>query len=182
MQKFSEDLFRALKKIRLLALGVDGVLSDGGMHFSGHGELYKRFNIQDGLGLVLMPSLGITVMIITGRASDIVARRMEDLKITHVHQGVKHKAQKLREEAGRLGFDLSEVLYMGDDLPDLGVMALSGLSVAPANAHESVRKAATWVTEASGGHGAVREVCDALAHAKDQYDSWIQRFTEQDGL
>jgi 3-deoxy-D-manno-octulosonate 8-phosphate phosphatase (KDO 8-P phosphatase) len=178
----ASPLFAALKRIRLMALDVDGVLTDGGMHFSQEGELYKRFSIQDGLGLVLVPSLGVTVAIITGRSSQIVRQRMNDLKIHEVHQGVKRKSEVLTSIAERYGLTLDEILYMGDDLPDLKALSLAGVSVAPSDAHQEAKAIASWVTEARGGHGAVREVCDALAKAKGQYDAWVEAFVNHDAL
>ena len=175
-------LLEKLREIRWLVLDVDGVLTDGGMHFSASGELYKRFNIQDGLGLTLLKNIGVSIAIITGRESEIVKRRMEDLGIQHVYQGVKRKYDALEALLKRENSALSEVMYMGDDLPDLKVMSTVKVSVAPSNAHVEARRIATWVTAAPGGQGAVREVCDALARAKGAYEHWIQTFLEHDGV
>lgn len=155
-----------LKKIRLIALDVDGVLTDGAINIGPEGELFKSFNVHDGLGLSLARQAGIEIAIITGRQNPIVQHRMNELKIKHVFQNEKEKAKRLHSLCEQLAIPLEQTLYMGDDLPDLKTLTIAGVGVAPQNAHFLVKEVVDWITTASGGQGAVREVCDALLTAK----------------
>lgn len=160
-------------RVRLMIFDVDGVLTDGSLMFTANGDTMKSFNSMDGHGLKLLQRAGVETAIITGRRSGIVAARAEELKITHVHQGVEDKLTafaKLREETGIPPEDCG---YMGDDWPDLAVMLRCGFVAAPANAHPEVIARAHWVSEARGGHGAVREVCDALLRAQHRYQAML---------
>ena len=154
-----------LSLIRLVVLDVDGVLTNGQLTFDSNGTEYKTFNVQDGYGLRKLQHADVTIGIITGRDSSIVAARARELDIQHVVQGANNKAEALSVLMNELNLTAEQTLYMGDDEPDLPAMQMSGVSVAVANAVEVVRERADWVTTRNGGEGAVREVCDRLHDA-----------------
>lgn len=159
-------LSEKLKRIQLLLLDSDGVLTDGGILFGDDGSETKIFNVKDGLGLKLVMDNGIKVGIVTGRKSAALDHRCRDLGIRYLFEGVHDKAKMLGKIIERTGVSAGQTAYMGDDLPDLALMRRVGLSIAVADAHEIVRKKADWTTSATGGHGAVREVCDAMLSAR----------------
>lgn len=159
-------LSEKLKRIQLLLLDSDGVLTDGGILFGDDGSETKIFNVKDGLGLKLVMDNGIKVGIVTGRKSPALDHRCRDLGIRYLFEGVHDKAKMLGKIIERTGVSAGQTAYMGDDLPDLALMRRVGLSIAVADAHEIVRKKADWTTSATGGHGAVREVCDAMLSAR----------------
>lgn len=156
-------------RVRLLALDVDGVLSDGRLYFSEDGQELKIFDTQDGHGLKMLQNAGIAVAIITGRNTQLVAKRASNLGIKHLLQGREDKLVALKELTTSLNIDLDEVAYVGDDWPDLPAILAAGLGVAVINAHPELRQRADYVTTLSGGRGAVREVCDLLLIAQDRY-------------
>jgi 3-deoxy-D-manno-octulosonate 8-phosphate phosphatase (KDO 8-P phosphatase) len=145
---------------------VDGVLTDGGLLYGPAGEEWKRFDVHDGMAMVAARTAGLEIAVISGRASPAVTRRMAELGIAEVHQGVRDKAAVLAGITDRLGVAQSEVAAMGDDLPDLPILARAGLSLAPANAVAEVRRAARWVARRRGGAGAVREAIEMLLRAR----------------
>ncbi len=153
-------------RIRLLVLDVDGVLTDGGLYYGPSGEDTKRFYVQDGLAMVEAQRAGLAVAVISGRASAPVTRRLAELGITEVHQGVEDKSAVLAALMTRLGLDAAEVAVMGDDLSDLPLMRRVGLALAPLNAVREVRAAAHWVSRRGGGEGAVREALELLLRAR----------------
>ena len=148
--------------IKCLILDVDGVLTDGSIWLNEQGQEFKQFYVQDGLGIQRLQRSGIPVAVISGRSSGSVTARMKELQVKYVYQGCFDKLQNFNLLIKELGIKPQEVAYMGDDLPDLPVMQLAGLSIAVANACPEVKAIAHWQTEKSGGHGAVREVCDRL--------------------
>jgi 3-deoxy-D-manno-octulosonate 8-phosphate phosphatase (KDO 8-P phosphatase) len=156
---------RRAAAIRLLVLDVDGVLTDGTILLGGAEEL-KSFHVRDGLGLRLLMSAGIEVAVISGRDSAAVTRRMTELGIQHVFQGVEDKLAVLERLRAELRIDAHEVAVVGDDLPDLPPMRAAGLAIAVADAQEEVRAAAHRVTRSRGGRGAVREIADGLLAAR----------------
>ena len=153
-------------RIRLLVLDVDGVLTDGGLLYGPSGEESKRFHVHDGLALVAAHQAGLQVAVLSSRASAAVARRMAELGVGEVHQGVGDKASALDALRERLGLETGEIAVMGDDLPDLGAMGRAGLALAPANAVPEVKRAAHWVARRRGGDGAVREAVEMLLKAR----------------
>ncbi len=165
------------KQIRLLVLDVDGILSDGRLTFTNSGEELKAFDVQDGFGIKCIQDAGITVAVITGRSSHIVQNRMQSLGIAHIIQGREDKGVALRALCQELDIDLVDTAYMGDDWPDLTALALVGLALTAPNAHAEVRKRAHFVTQARGGQGAVREVCDLLLQAQGYYDDLLDHYT-----
>jgi 3-deoxy-D-manno-octulosonate 8-phosphate phosphatase (KDO 8-P phosphatase) len=162
--------------IRILLLDVDGVLTDGSLIFSHDGQESKVFNTQDGFGLRLLREAGVELGVITARSSEAVARRCANLKIRYVHQGVESKLTAYQEILKQSGCKPFEVAYMGDDWMDLVLLNRVGFSVAPANAVAEVRAAAHYTTEKSGGHGAVRELCDLILEAKGRYQELLQNY------
>ncbi|WP_027349888.1 KdsC family phosphatase [Halotalea alkalilenta] len=162
----SPSLGERASRVRLLALDVDGVLTDGAVHYHSDGGETKVFDTQDGLGLRLALEHGIDVALITGRDSPMVARRAGELGIAHLLQGRNDKHRALTELASRLGIALDQCAYCGDDLPDLGAIQAAGLGLSVANAPEYVRVHADYVTERRGGQGAVRELCELLLEAR----------------
>ncbi len=155
-----------MKNVKLLALDVDGTLTDGGLYLSESGESLKRFHAQDGLGIVLAAHVGLRVGWITGRKSAIVAARAEALGVKTLRQGVHDKAAALREIGEELGVALSEMAFMGDDLNDLPALNAVGFALAPKNAVPSVLARADWVSSKSGGNGAVRDAIDTILTAR----------------
>lgn len=155
-----------LKKIRLFATDVDGVLTDGGLYYSDSGEQTKKFNVWDGLGLVLLKHAGLVTAIITMDQTPLVNVRAAKLGITEIHQGVKDKLAVLQDLSLRHGIRLEEMAYVGDDIPDLPALRAVGFSAAPANGREAVRKKVRYVCKAKGGEGAVREVADLILAAQ----------------
>jgi 3-deoxy-D-manno-octulosonate 8-phosphate phosphatase (KDO 8-P phosphatase) len=148
--------------IRLLVLDVDGVLTDGRLHFGPRGEALKLFHVRDGLGIQQVRQAGIEVAVISGRKSKMTEVRCRELGVEHVHQGAKDKVAVLEKLCVRLRIEPAECACVGDDLPDIPVMRKVALAFAVADAHSDARQAAHLITKLPGGHGAVREVCDYL--------------------
>jgi YrbI family 3-deoxy-D-manno-octulosonate 8-phosphate phosphatase len=167
-----------LAKIKVLVLDNDGVLTDGGLLYLEAGPPTIRFDIQDGLGIVVARQAGIETAIISGRSSAALQRRATELGIKEILLGIDNKAQALRELTLRRGWNLSEVAYMGDDLNDLPAMALCGAALAPANAAPEVKAAAVLVTENRGGRGAVREALQTLLAAQDRWQAAVKQYLE----
>ena len=153
-------------RLKLMAFDVDGVLTDGTLYFADDGSEMKAFNTQDGAGLNLLQRAGIQVAILTGRKALCVEKRMQNLKIDLLFQGVTNKLETMQGLLAQQGLNAEEAGFMGDDLIDLAVMAECGLAIAPANAQPLVRERAHAVTSASGGHGAVREAAEFILAAQ----------------
>jgi 3-deoxy-D-manno-octulosonate 8-phosphate phosphatase (KDO 8-P phosphatase) len=153
-------------KIRLLVLDVDGVLTDGTFWLLGATEETKAFHSADGLGLRLLMDAGVKVAFLTGRDSRAVERRAAELGIDELIAGRKDKREALTELCGRLGVELSEVAYMGDDLVDLPAMGACGFAAAPSDARPEVIDAAQWIAPSTGGRGAVRDLSEHLLKAR----------------
>jgi 3-deoxy-D-manno-octulosonate 8-phosphate phosphatase (KDO 8-P phosphatase) len=148
--------------IKAVALDVDGVLTDGSFCWGPNGEEFKHFSFADVMGISLGRKAGLIFALISGEASPLVDRFARKMGIADVHQGCKDKAAALRLFADKNGLDLGSICFMGDDVNDLPALELAGLSAAPANAQEQVRRRADLVTERSGGQGAVRELIDGI--------------------
>jgi 3-deoxy-D-manno-octulosonate 8-phosphate phosphatase (KDO 8-P phosphatase) len=151
-----------LRRIKVLLLDVDGVLTDGGIHYSASGDEAKKFNTQDGFGIVKLQQAGIKVGIITGRTSEIVKRRAEELGIDEVHQSLEEKVLAYEGILARLNVRDADVAYVGDDEPDLPILRRAGFSAAPADAADVVRRSVDYRCKRNGGSGAVREVIDLI--------------------
>jgi 3-deoxy-D-manno-octulosonate 8-phosphate phosphatase (KDO 8-P phosphatase) len=156
----------ALRKIQLLVLDVDGVLTDGRLYFGSRGEALKVFHVRDGHGIKLLMAAGVQVAAFSGRRSAATAARLRELKIPTVVQGCSDKLAALGKLTRRLKLDPLNCACIVDDTPDLPLMSAVGVAAAVADAHPIVRSAAHWITTAPGGLGAVREFCDALLCAR----------------
>lgn len=162
--------------IRLFAMDVDGTLTDGTFSYADDGSESKTFHAHDGLAVKVLPEVGVTTALISGRSSDAVRRRAAELRVAEVHLGVDDKAAVLREVAERLGIPLESAAFMGDDLSDIPPMRLAAWSAAPANAAHEVLEAATFVSRREGGHGAVRDAIEHMLKAQGSWDEVLTRF------
>ncbi|PNW33713.1 UNVERIFIED_CONTAM: HAD family hydrolase [Euhalothece sp. KZN 001] len=162
MDKLSPDDLVKFSQVKLLVLDVDGVLTDGGLYYNETGDVWKKFNVKDGLGLKLLMQKGINVAIISSSNSKATLHRAKQLGIEYVFIGIEDKLIKLKGLCQELGLELNEVAYMGDDLVDLPVMEVVGFPIAVADAMSKNRDIAIYVTKKRGGEGAVREVCNLL--------------------
>jgi 3-deoxy-D-manno-octulosonate 8-phosphate phosphatase (KDO 8-P phosphatase) len=149
-------------KIKILVMDVDGTLTDGKIYIGSDGEMLKAFNVKDGLGISKLRTNNIIPAIITGRESEILKRRSDELKIEELYQGIENKIGKLKELVERYKCNLSEVAYIGDDENDLQCMKVCGLSGCPADAVESVKEEVDIVCTKDGGQGAVREFIEYI--------------------
>jgi 3-deoxy-D-manno-octulosonate 8-phosphate phosphatase (KDO 8-P phosphatase) len=156
-------------RIKMLLLDVDGVLTDGRLFFSNQGDEFKSFSTLDGQGIKLLQKSGVKVGIITGRTSNLVSKRAQDLGINIVVQGREDKWDALQEILIDHPLALDEIAFMGDDWPDLTVMTRVGLALTVANAHFSVAERAHWKSQERGGEGAVRAACDLLMLAQGTF-------------
>ena len=172
----AESLAASLQKIKLLALDVDGVLTDGSIYISPAGEVFKGFNAKDGMGISCALRSGLQIAVITGRQSPIVERRCEELGITLLQQGVKDKRLALQQMAQELGLVREEIAYMGDDLNDIPAFKASGLNLVPADAAMEVLAVADIITKASGGRGAVREAITMILAAQDNWNVIVNSY------
>jgi YrbI family 3-deoxy-D-manno-octulosonate 8-phosphate phosphatase len=152
--------------VRLLCVDVDGVLTDAGMYYGPDGEVLKKFNTRDGMGLARLREAGVAVAIISGEDSAIVHARAAKLNIDDVFSGVSNKRATIDELCARKNLALDEVAFIGDDMNDLSALECVGLACAVADAAEPVLAVAHYITQRRGGDGAVREVCEFLIAAK----------------
>ena len=166
------------KLIRLIAFDVDGVMTDGGLFFSDSGEEFKRFNSLDGHGLKMLRASGVEIAIITGRTSRCVEARAKNLGITHLYQGVEHKLEVMVDLLDKLKLSRDAAAYMGDDVVDLMVMRHVGLAISVPESPLLVRKQSHYVTQRSGGHGAVREACELIMSAQGTLDAQLAPYLQ----
>ena len=165
-----------LKRIKLLLLDVDGVLTDGSVIYDDTGAETKVFHIKDGLGIRMLMDAGIEVGIVTGRTSKALRHRCDNLGISLVFDQVRDKTSVLEVISKEKGVGAEHIAFVGDDLVDIPLMKEVGLSVAVADAHETVLEHADMVTAAQGGAGAVREVCEAILKAQGLWEKVLARF------
>lgn len=161
------------KLIRLIAFDVDGVMTDGGLYYSDSGEEFKRFNSLDGHGLKMLRASGVEIAIITGRTSRCVEARALNLGISHLYQGVENKLDAMVDLLNKLKLSRDAAAYMGDDIVDLTVMRHVGLAISVPEAPQLVREHSAYVTQRSGGHGAVREACEMIMSAQGTLDAQL---------
>ena len=173
-QDYPEEVWGRAKRIRLLLLDVDGVLTDGRLYFGPKGEALKVFHVLDGHGLKMVRRAGLEVALLSGRRSDPAYHRARELGLNRFFEGLRDKVAVLESLRRDLNLTLHEVAMVGDDLVDLPVLARVGLAVAVADAVPEVRAAAHWVTSLPGGRGAVRQVCDLLLKAQGRWDEMVQ--------
>ncbi|WFE68895.1 HAD-IIIA family hydrolase [Thiomicrospira sp. R3] len=159
------------EKIKLLLLDVDGVLTDNRLIYGDDGQEYKAFYTRDGLAMVLIQKSGIEIGIITGRTSELVKKRMQDLKIKHLYQGVPDKLPTFETLMDKLAISLDEVAYMGDDILDLPILRRVGLSACPKDSDPEVISRVDFVSGFEGGRGAVREFCELIMKAQGHWQT-----------
>ena len=153
---------------------VDGVMTDGRIVYDSEGAETKEFHVRDGLGIKLWMRSGFAFGMITARSSTIVSRRADELGVEHVHQSVRDKLAAAEEICGRVGCQMAQVCYIGDDLPDIPVMRTVGLSVAPADASWDARETADWILRSRGGEGSLRELVERLLRAKQRWEEHVR--------
>jgi 3-deoxy-D-manno-octulosonate 8-phosphate phosphatase (KDO 8-P phosphatase) len=176
MRDYPPELLEAAKKIRLVIFDVDGVLTDGSITYTSSGEELKSFNVRDGHAVKLALRAGLTVAVITGRASSMVERRCRELGIELLFQGIKDKRKAFKELVERTGISASEAAYAGDDVVDLPVMMSAGIGFCPSDAAPEVCSRADFVTVAPGGLGAAREVLFFILDSQNLLDSVLDRY------
>ncbi|MDG1064644.1 MAG: HAD hydrolase family protein [Luminiphilus sp.] len=173
-----DQINTAAAKLKLVAMDVDGVLTNGSVTYDSNGVEHKSFSIKDGLGIKLLQRAGLRVAFITGRSSPMVERRAAELGVTDVIQGREDKLTALLEMAALAGCTLEEAAYMGDDLPDLAAVKSAALGACPADAVDLLRDAADYVTTTPGGLGAVREWAEVLLRARGEWQTLIETYDQ----
>lgn len=161
------------QKIKLVIFDVDGVMTDGSLFIGDDGQEYKMFNTQDGLGMRLLKKSGVKLAIITGRNSNSVLIRAENLEVDYFYQGISDKKEAFTDLIKKTELKAEECAFMGDDIVDLPPMLQSGLAITVPAAHDEVKKIAHFITENIAGYGAVREACDFIMKAQGTYNSII---------
>ncbi len=169
-----QDILEKARQVRMVIFDVDGVLTDGSLFLGDDGQQYKCFNSKDGHGMRMLQDSGISIAILTGRVSNVVKLRMEELGIELVMQGHRAKLPAFEELLRQTGYQPEELAYVGDDVVDLPVMTRVGLAIAVADGHDLVRRHAHWVTSKNGGRGAAREVCELLMEAQGKLDEQLE--------
>ncbi len=154
------------RQIKLVIFDVDGVLTDGMLNYGPQGELFKQFNVKDGVGIKLLQQQGINVAVITAKDSQPLSQRMKDLSIKYFYPGCSDKSQAYSELLNILSLNHEQVAYVGDDVIDLPVMSQVGVSIAVNDAHAYVKNTADYITLARGGQGVAREVADLILDAQ----------------
>jgi len=174
----ASDLTARAQRVRAVVLDVDGVLTDAGLYYGRGGETLKRFSARDGFAIVTAQAEGIAVAILSGRLAPPLHARLTDLRIKPelAIQGSRDKAADIGHLAEVLGLDLSEIAFMGDDLPDLPALATVGLAACPADAAPEVRQRCHLVCSAGGGNGAVRELVEVVLRARGRWDSIVEEW------
>jgi len=173
-----KDIIEKAKKLKLLILDVDGVLTDGRLFFDDKGKEYKCFHARDGHGIKLLRQTGVEVAVISGRKSNSVALRMKTLGVEYVYQGHENKIAAFNEIIQSLSIQPEQAAHVGDDLLDLPIMKRVGLSIAVNDANEPVKKYADWCTKTPGGQGAVREICDFIMQSQGTFEGILKSYMQ----
>lgn len=173
----SFDFYNKISKIKLLALDVDGVLTDGSINIGANGELFKAFNAKDGLGISCALRNGIHIAIITGRKSAIIHNRADELGIKFLCEGVKDKYSELVRLGNELNLSRDQIAYMGDDLNDLAAFRAAEIKFAPLDAVEEVKDEADYVATKNGGQGAVREVIEKILSSQGLWQGIVSSYS-----
>jgi 3-deoxy-D-manno-octulosonate 8-phosphate phosphatase (KDO 8-P phosphatase) len=177
-KEYPKEIVERAKKIKLLVLDVDGVLTDGRIVYSNYGDEIKNFDVNDGLGIMLMKRAGVKCVILTAKASRLVTRRAKELKIDKVYHNFHYKINALKKILRAFKCEKEEICFIGDDVIDIPVLKRVGLAICPPNAMDEVKEFVHFVTEKNGGRGAVREVCDFLLKAQGRWDSTMSAYFE----
>lgn len=172
---FTPELLQRAQAVRIVFFDVDGVLTDGGLYFTEAGETLKRFNVLDGQGFKLLQRAGIHIAVITGRDSAPLRTRLKALGVQHAVFGTEDKYPAAQSILTELGLGWTQAAAMGDDWPDLPLLARCALACAPANAHIENKSLAHYVTQQRGGHGAARELCDLVLTAQGHYALFLEQ-------
>lgn len=172
-----EEIERRARRVRLLLMDCDGVLTDGRITLVGEGEEQKSFHARDGHGIVMLQRAGLRTGIISGRTSAAVVRRAADLRIEFVRQGSLDKVEQFDDVLAAAGVAAEETAFVGDDVVDIPLMRRSGFAVAVADATPETRAAAHYITHLAGGFGAVREVCELILKAQGRWEELMKRYT-----
>lgn len=173
----AQEHLQRLKRIKMLIVDIDGVMTDGRIIYSIYGDELKFFDVQDGFGLSLLRKAGIMTVIITAKKSRIVKLRALDMKVTRAYQGFLDKMKPFNHILRRYRLKPEEICFVGDDLIDMPVLKRVGFAVAVPNAVEEVKRSAHFVTEKYGGRGAVREICDMILKAQGKWDEVTSKYT-----
>lgn len=173
-----EELKSRANRLEMLLLDVDGVLTDGKIVLTGSDSETKQFDVKDGMGVTLAQKASIEVGIVTGRVSDVVRRRADELDIEKIYQGYFWKRDALEEIQETTELDPEQMAFMGDDVLDLAIMNAVGLSLSPADAHPSVRDQSDITFDSEGGHGAIREAVDYLLTLRNQRSEIYNHFSQ----
>ena len=176
--KYSPELIERAKKIKLLVLDVDGVLTDGRIIYGNYGDELKNFDVNDVLGILLIKRSGIKCVILTAKASRVVTKRAKELKIDKIYQDFHYKIEALDKIRKRFKVTDEEMCFIGDDVIDIPVLKRVGLAVCPPNAMEEVKPFVHFITEKSGGHGAVREICNFILKAQGTWGRITSKYFE----
>jgi 3-deoxy-D-manno-octulosonate 8-phosphate phosphatase (KDO 8-P phosphatase) len=171
-----QDIRERAARIRLVIFDVDGVLTDGSLYLGDNGQEYKVFNSRDGHGMVMLQESGVRLAVITGRTSKVVETRMSSLGVSEIYQGCKEKLPAYETLKERLSLIDECIAYVGDDVVDLPIMRRVGLAIAVGDAQPQVRRQAQWCTQALGGRGAVREVCELILDAQGNLARVMERY------
>jgi len=171
-----EELNNRIRKIRLLILDVDGVLTDGRIIIDDAGQESKHFDVKDGHGLKLIMRYGIDVVLLTGRSSAVVTHRANDLGIREVFQGILNKIDFFQLFIEKRGINPEEVAYVGDDVVDIPILKRVGFSIAVKDAADEVKEKVDHITAKPGGRGAVREVCDLILKVQGKWEDVARRY------
>lgn len=171
-------LLKRLKKIRLLAMDVDGVLTDGKIIILNSGEEVKEWNVKDRIGFFIMKREGYKLAWITGRKSRQVEARAAEIGVDVLHQNADHKGRALEDAAAKCGVALEETLFIGDDWVDLPALARTGLAICPADARPEIKKACHWTLPVEGGRGTFREAADAVLSAQGRLQGVLESFRD----
>jgi 3-deoxy-D-manno-octulosonate 8-phosphate phosphatase (KDO 8-P phosphatase) len=171
-------LAEKLQAVKAVILDVDGVLTDGGIYYDPTGREIKRFHVADGLGMELLRHAGIRVVILSGRVAEAITRRAAELRVTDCYQGVRDKKAQIERLRQQWQMKADELLYVGDDLNDLPAFEAVGVRVAVANADAMLKAQAHYVTKATGGNGAVREVCEWLLKARGDWEKAVEAYLQ----
>ncbi|WP_151632782.1 KdsC family phosphatase [Noviherbaspirillum aerium] len=164
-----EQVASRAAKVRLMIFDVDGILTDGSLHYGADGEMIKTFNVLDGHGIKLLQASGVATAIISARKSALVARRAGDLGIEHLFQGVHDKRTAFEQLLTQTGVAADASGFIGDDVIDLPILLRVGFAASVPNGHPEVRSRVHYVTQAQGGRGAARELCDLILRAQGNY-------------
>ncbi|MDD4203115.1 MAG: HAD hydrolase family protein [Candidatus Omnitrophica bacterium] len=172
------DITEKAKKVKLLLLDIDGVMTDGKLHYTNNGDEFKSFDVTDGLGIVIAQRKGLKCAILTAKQSNIVTKRAADLGIEKVYQGYHFKIEVLEDIKKTFKVSEEEICFVGDDIIDISVLKVVGFAVAVKNAREEVRAVADHITQAEGGNGAVREVCEVILKTQGKWEEVLDVYSK----